>query len=56
MTLRVADEIDKKGTKNAKKYIAMIKIVAPNMCLKVLAIIYKALESGDVGFGVAIFL
>ena len=36
LTLSAADMIDKKGTKGAKDLIAMIKIIAPNMALKVL--------------------
>ena len=36
LTLSAADMIDKAGTKGAKDLIAMIKIVAPNMALKVI--------------------
>ena len=35
LTLSAADKMDKKGNKDAKDLIAMIKIVAPNMVLKV---------------------
>jgi len=36
LTLSAADKMDKKGNKEAKDIIAMIKIVAPNMALKVI--------------------
>lgn len=36
LTLSAADKMDKWGNKNAKDLIAMIKIVAPNMALKVI--------------------
>ncbi len=36
LTLSAADKMDKKGNKEAKDLIAMIKIVAPNMALKVI--------------------
>ncbi len=36
LTLSAADKMDKKGNKAAKDLIAMIKIVAPNMALKVI--------------------
>jgi acyl-CoA dehydrogenase len=36
LTLSAADKMDKRGNKNAKDLIAMIKIVAPNMALKVI--------------------
>jgi len=35
LTLSAADKMDKEGNKKAKELIAMIKIVAPNMTLKV---------------------
>jgi alkylation response protein AidB-like acyl-CoA dehydrogenase len=36
LTLKCADTIDRLGTKHARKDIAMIKIVAPNMAAKIL--------------------
>ncbi len=36
LTLSAADKMDKKGNKDAKDLIAMIKIVSPNMALKVI--------------------
>ncbi len=36
LTLSAADKMDKKGNKEAKDLIAMIKIVAPNMALQVI--------------------
>jgi len=36
LTLSAADKMDKNGNKDAKDLIAMIKIVAPNMALKVI--------------------
>jgi len=36
LTLSAADKMDKWGNKNAKDLIAMIKIVAPNMALRVI--------------------
>ncbi|MDF1866142.1 MAG: acyl-CoA dehydrogenase family protein, partial [Saprospiraceae bacterium] len=36
LTLSAADKMDKKGNKEAKDLIAMIKIVAPNMALRVI--------------------
>lgn len=36
LTLSAADKMDQKGNKDAKDLIAMIKIVAPNMALKVI--------------------
>ena len=36
LTLSAADKMDKKGNKESKDLIAMIKIVAPNMALKVI--------------------
>jgi acyl-CoA dehydrogenase len=36
LTLSAADKMDKKGNKEAKDLIAMIKIVAPNMALNVI--------------------
>ena len=36
LTLSAADRMDKAGNKNAKDLIAMIKIVAPNMALRVI--------------------
>lgn len=36
LTLSTADKMDKEGNKKAKDLIAMIKIVAPNMALKVI--------------------
>jgi acyl-CoA dehydrogenase len=36
LTLSAADKMDKLGNKEAKDLIAMIKIVAPNMALKVI--------------------
>ena len=36
LTLSAADKMDKKGNKEAKDLIAMIKIIAPNMAMKVI--------------------
>ncbi|MBQ4822543.1 acyl-CoA dehydrogenase family protein [Aquimarina sp. MMG016] len=36
LTLSAADKMDKEGNKSAKDLIAMIKVVAPNMALKVI--------------------
>ena len=36
LTLSAADKMDKQGNKDAKDLIAMIKIVAPNMALKII--------------------
>ncbi|SDI29297.1 acyl-CoA dehydrogenase [Alteribacillus persepolensis] len=36
LTLRTADKMDKEGSKAARKDIAMIKVVVPEMCLKVI--------------------
>ncbi len=36
LTLSAADKMDKKGNKEAKDLIAMIKVVAPNMALRVI--------------------
>jgi len=35
LTLQCADAIDKRGAKEARKEIAMIKIVVPNMACRV---------------------
>ena len=49
LTLSAADKMDKLGNKEAKEIIAMIKIVAPNMALKVIDRAIQILGGKGVG-------
>lgn len=49
LTLSAADKMDKAGNKQAKDLIAMIKIVAPNMALKVIDRAMQVLGGKGVG-------
>ena len=49
LTLSAADKMDKLGNKDAKEIIAMIKIVAPNMALKVIDRAIQILGGKGVG-------
>ena len=49
LTLSAADKMDKLGNKDAKEIIAMIKIVAPNMALKVIDRAIQVLGGKGVG-------
>ncbi|MDA8761722.1 acyl-CoA dehydrogenase family protein [Flavobacteriaceae bacterium] len=49
LTLSAADKMDKLGNKDAKDIIAMIKIVAPNMALKVIDRAIQVLGGKGVG-------
>ena len=49
LTLSAADKMDKLGNKEAKEIIAMIKIVAPNMALKVIDRAIQVLGGKGVG-------
>jgi len=49
LTLSAADQMDKLGNKEAKDIIAMIKIVAPNMALKVIDSAMQILGGKGVG-------
>ena len=51
LTLSAADKMDKLGNKEAKEIIAMIKIVAPNMALKVIDRAIQILGGKGVGPG-----
>ena len=49
LTLSAADKMDKQGNKEAKDLIAMIKVVAPNMALKVIDRAIQILGGKGVG-------
>ena len=49
LTLSAADKMDKKGNKEAKDLIAMIKIVAPNMAMRVIDSAIQILGGKGVG-------